>query len=78
MDSYCQEIADSYPSLLQTTAARHKDQEKFQFQLAAIEKKLANAITSMQIAKDRASEAIASEKVCKDRYSATKQQLQPF
>ena len=31
VDDYCQEIANLRSSLLQTTAARHKDQEKFQF-----------------------------------------------
>ena len=76
MDDYCQEIADLRSSLLQTTAARHKDQEKFQFQLVAIEKKLADVITSMQVAEDRASQAVASEKTCQDRHSTTKRQLQ--
>ena len=31
VDDYCQETADLRSSLLQTTAARHKDQEKIQF-----------------------------------------------
>ena len=64
VDDYCQENADLHSSLFQTTAARHKGQEKFQFQLAAIEKKLADVITSMQVAKDRASHAVAFKKVC--------------
>ena len=76
VDGYRQEIANLRFSLLQTTAARHKDQEKFQFQLVAIEKKLADVITSMQVAEDRASQAVASEKVCQDRHSTTKRQLQ--
>ena len=76
VDDYCQEIADLRSSLLQTTAARHKDQEKFQFQLVAIEKKLADVITLMQIAEDRDSQAVAYEKVCQDRHSTTKRQLQ--
>ena len=76
VDDYGQEIADLRSSLLQTTAARHKDQEKFQFQLVAIEKKLADVITSMQVAEDRPSQAVASEKACQDRHSTTKRQLQ--
>ena len=76
VDDYCQEIAALHSFLLQTTADRHKNQEKFQFQLAAIKKKLTDVITSMQVAEDRASQAVASEKVCQDRHSTTKRQLQ--
>ena len=60
VDDYCQEIAALRSFLLQTTADRHKDQEKFQFQLAAIEKKLADVSISMQVAGDRASQAVAT------------------
>ena len=52
--NYCQEIADLRSSLLQTTAAWYKDQEKLQSQLAAIEKKQAEVITLKQVAEDRA------------------------
>ncbi|CAI5732016.1 unnamed protein product [Peronospora farinosa] len=69
------EIADLRSSLLDATAARHKAEERFQFQLAAVQNKLAAALDSAKSANEQAAQAKNSESQFKSRYIQSQQQL---